>query len=104
MRRLPSNSLPVTALYLLFLAGCAPPIGSRAGQSCAELDVAVGATSKQISAVAISRGKVDRLSIPFWLPGGQKAVSAVKARQTRRIERLDGQLASLRSERQSRCP
>jgi len=93
---------------LLLLAGCASPIGSAgsadyAGKSCADLDVAIGETSKSISLVAVSRGKVDRLSIPFWVPGGVRAVSAVHARQTRRIESLQSDLAAMRSERERRC-
>ena len=60
-------------------------------------------TSKTITSVAVRRGKVDRLNIPPWVPGGEKAVTAVKNRQTRKIERLETNLDAMRGERQSRC-
>jgi hypothetical protein len=93
---------------LLLLAGCASPFGAAgstdyATKSCADLNVAIGNTSKSISSVAISRGKVDRLSIPFWAPGGERAVSALHARRTRKIGKLESDLAAMRSERASRC-
>lgn len=101
--------LPATGLFaLLLLAGCASPAGPAdpagyAATSCADLDVAIGDTSKRISSVAIARGKIDRLNIPFWVPGGDKAVTALKNRRTRKIEQLEGQLAAMRNERQARC-
>jgi hypothetical protein len=93
---------------LVILAGCAATPGrvdalAYATTSCADLDVAIGGTSKSISSVAITRGKIDRLNVPFWVPGGDKAVSALRDRQSRKIETLQGELAAMRSERQARC-
>jgi len=83
-------------------SGGADPLG-YATASCPDLNVMIGDTSKEISAVAVSRGKIDRLNIPPWLPGGEKAVSALKDKRTRRIDRLDGQLQAMRTARQDRC-
>jgi hypothetical protein len=94
---------------LVGLAGCAStvkgpgPLG-YAATSCPDLNVMIGDTSKSISSVAISRGKIDRLNIPFWVPGGDKAVSVLKDRRTRKIEKLEEQLEAMRSARRARCP
>ena len=93
---------------LLVPAGCASQAGpasrmSYAKESCADLNASIGDTSKTITSVAVRRGKVDRLNIPPWVPGGEKAVTAVKNRQTRKIERLETNLDAMRGERQSRC-
>jgi hypothetical protein len=105
----PMKPLRATGLLVsILLAGCASSGGSAdplayAASSCADLDVSIGETSKSISSVAIRHGKVDRLNVPFWVPGGDKAVAAVKARQTGKIERLEGQLQALRDARRARC-
>jgi len=109
MRLLPF-SLPkaICAVLLPMLAGCASSGGSAdpaayAGETCADLNVAIGATSKEITSAAVSRGRIDRLNVPFWLPGGTRAVTALKDRQTRRIEGLEGNLAAMRQARKARC-
>lgn len=104
--RLPHSMLAaMTAVLLPVLAGCATGSGSAAGASatCADLNVAIGETSKDLSAAAISRGKIDRFKVPFWLPGGSKAVSALKDRQTRKIDNLENELSQQRQRRQARC-
>ncbi len=108
MRLLQSLVRTTDLSILVLLAGCASSAGgsSVAGYAttpCADLDVAIGDTSKSISSVAISRGKIDRLNIPFWVPGGDKAVTALKDRRTRKIEKLEEQLEAMRSARRARC-
>ena len=110
MRAPLSKSLGATSLaVLLALSGCASRVGSAdplsyATTPCTDLDVAIGDTSKGISSVAITRGKIDRLNIPFWVPGGDKAVSALKNRQSRKIDQLEGQLDAMRGARRTQCP
>jgi hypothetical protein len=104
---------PLGALSLAAaaLTGCASSFGSAkpvdpakyAAMSCPDLNSALGGTSKGISATAISRGKVSQWSVPFWVPGGTKAVSAIQERQTGKIERLQGEERAIYSARQSRC-
>jgi hypothetical protein len=96
------------ATILLAPAGCASQVGpasrmSYARETCPDLNASIGDTSKTITAVAVRRGKVDRLNIPFWVPGGEKAVTIVKNRQTRKIGRLETDLDAMRGERQDRC-
>jgi hypothetical protein len=110
MRTPLSKPLRATSLsVLIVLAGCASRAGGAdplgyATTPCTDLDVAIGDTSKSISSVAITRGRIDRLNIPFWVPGGDKAVSALKDRQSRKIDQLEGQLEAMRSARRAQCP
>ena len=48
-------------------------------------------------------GNVDKLSIPFWVPGGAKAVSVIKSRQTARIEKLQAGQTAMYDARKRRC-
>jgi hypothetical protein len=102
-------SKPTSLLAFMLVAGCAAqggggdPLG-YATTSCPDLNVMIGDTSKSISSVAISRGRIDRLDIPFWVPGGDKAVSVLKDRRTRRIGKLEEQLEAMRGARRARCP
>ena len=105
-----TSMLRCTALVTLMLltAGCASQTGSAsrmsyAKETCPDLNASIGDTSKTITTVAVRRGKVDRLNIPPWVPGGEKAVTIVKNRQTRKIERLETNLDAMRGERQDRC-
>ena len=93
-------------IAVFVLTGCAsnrisPSNFATAG--CTDLSNAIGDRAKAISGVAISRGNVDRLSIPFWVPGGTKAVSVIKNRQAAKIERLQGEQAALYEARKRRC-
>ena len=93
-------------IAVFVLTGCAsnrisPSNFATAG--CTHLNNAIGDRAKAISGVAISRGNVDRLSIPFWVPGGTKAVSVIKNRQAAKIERLQGEQAALYEARKRRC-
>ncbi|MHA6685391.1 hypothetical protein ACX3P0_07315 [Mesorhizobium sp. A556] len=86
------------------LTGCAsnrisPSNFETAG--CTDLNNAIGDKAKAISGVAISRGNVDKLSIPFWVPGGSKAVSVIKNRH--KIEKLQGEQAAMSDARRRRC-
>jgi hypothetical protein len=101
-------SKPTSLLAFMLAAGCAAQGGGAdalgyATTSCPDLNVMIGDTSKSISSAAISRGKIDRLNVPFWVPGGDKAVSVLKDRRTSRIEKLEGQLEAMRSARRARC-
>ena len=105
--RLPQGPMLVMAVALFSaLAGCASATGQAGnGDSpCAAANVAVGETSKALSAAAIGRGKIKNFDVPFWLPGGTKARSALADRQTRRIEELEAELAAKRQERAGRGP
>ena len=86
------------------LAGCATGATSGADTPCAAVNASIGATSKDLSAAAIGRGKISRFNVPFWVPGSRKAVSALKERQTGKIEELETELAAKRRERAASCP
>lgn len=102
-------SLRTTGLCaLVALAGCASTVGGAdplayAAKSCPDLNVMIADTSKSISSTAISRGKIDRLNVPFWVPGGDKAVSVLKDRRTSRIGKLEDQLEAMRGARRAKC-
>lgn len=88
------------------LTGCASDRISPSNfetADCADLSNAIGDKAKTISGVAISRGNVDKLSIPFWVPGGTKAVSVIKTRKTAKIEKLQGEQAAMYDARKRRC-
>ena len=71
--------------------------------TCAELNTAVGAISREISQTAITRGKVVNTSVPNWLLGGARVKSAVANRETARIERLKERQEAVIATRASRC-
>lgn len=74
-----------------------------ASMNCTELNVALGELAKGVTSTAISRGNISNARIPFWLPGGQKAVSVLKDRRTAEIERLQAQEAAIEASRKQRC-
>lgn len=84
---------------------CASPLGSSNydAMTCADLNIAMSDASKAVTQAAIARGNIDHASIPFWVPGGARAVSALKNRQTRQIERLQDQEAVIEAARKQRC-
>ena len=93
-------------IAVFVLPGCAsdrisPTNYETAG--CTDLNNAIGDKAKAISGVAISRGNVDKLSIPFWVPGGAKAVSVIKSRQTAKIEKLQAGQTAMYVARKRRC-
>lgn len=94
-------------LALVSTAGCASRVvidpSKYSTMSCAELNTAIGAASKDISTTAISRGKVGHWNVPLWAPGGSRAVAAIRERQTVRIERLQEQEAAINAARKRRC-
>jgi hypothetical protein len=93
-----------TAVAVL-LTGCASRIDTKNVDtlSCQQLDEAIGQLALQISDTAVARGKADPASVPFWIPGGAKAVSAIRDRQTRKLERLQDQQKRLTQARGTRC-
>lgn len=105
--------IPVgTAILLsLTLAGCASQ-SSWSGKSnpskfsslsCTELNAAMGAISRDISATAISRGKVSSWNVPFWAAGGTKAKTVIQDRQTAKIERMQQEQRNLEAIRKNTC-
>lgn len=98
------------ALALALVSGCAtqpgggPVDASKYGAlSCSELNNEIGGTSKSISATAISRGRVAKWNVPFWAPGGAKAVDLIQDRQTARIERLQAEQSAIDATRRRNC-
>ncbi|TIP73786.1 MAG: hypothetical protein E5X58_46370, partial [Mesorhizobium sp.] len=84
-----------------FVGGCASPFNASfdAAQydrmNCVELNVAMGEVAKELSATAITRGKVAKTNIPNWLWGARRVASTVTARQSAKIERLQQQEAAI---------
>lgn len=71
--------------------------------SCSELNGAIGITSKDISAAAISRGKTASWNVPFWARGSAKAVALIKDNRTAKIGTLQAQQAALDGARRRNC-
>lgn len=98
------------ALALALVSGCAtqpgngPADASKYGAlSCSELNNEIGDTSKSISATAKSRGRVTAWNVPFWAPGGTKAIELIQDRQTAKIERLQAEQATIGAARRRSC-
>ncbi|AZO65622.1 MULTISPECIES: hypothetical protein [unclassified Mesorhizobium] len=93
----------------VFVGGCASPFQTSFDaakydkMSCVELNVAMGEVAKEMSATAITRGKVAKTNIPDWLWGARRVASTVTARQSARIERLRQQEAAIAAARRSKC-
>ncbi|RWQ71407.1 MAG: hypothetical protein EOS85_25910 [Mesorhizobium sp.] len=93
----------------VFLGGCASPFHASFDaakydkMSCVELNVAMGEVAKEMSATAITRGKVAQTNIPSWLWGGRRVASTITARQSAKIERLRQQEAAIAAVRRSKC-
>jgi len=83
------------------LSGCTSTGGPET--QCAKLNREVGDNSQAITGVAINRGKVDSLNVPFWVPGGTKAVSVITNRQTAKIEKLQAEQSTTIAERNQTC-
>ena len=105
-----SNGGLLSALLLAssLVAGCSSLGGTvnpakYDSMSCAELNTAVGAISREISQTAITRGKVANTSVPNWLLGGARVKSAVANRETARIERLKERQEAAVAARERRC-
>jgi outer membrane murein-binding lipoprotein Lpp len=98
-------------LASVVLAGCASSLGSSGkidpakfdAMSCADLNTEIGKTAIAISDAAVRRGKINRFNVPLWVPGGAKAVTALKNRRTTQIERLQAKQKALEAARKLRC-
>lgn len=92
------------AVASVSLAGCASRLsGSNLTayqMSCPQLNEAITGTAKGISKAAITR---ENLNVPFWVPGGARAKSALQNRQTGKIERLRNEQATLFDARRRNC-
>ncbi|EXL10025.1 hypothetical protein [Aquamicrobium defluvii] len=98
--------LIITALATTAMAGCSSHrVDPAAYQSasCVDLDTSIGMNSREISATAVRRGKVDSWEPPFWLAGARRGAEAVKNRQTAKIDRLQQQGTAMTAERARRC-
>ncbi|CAH2403848.1 hypothetical protein MES4922_320031 [Mesorhizobium ventifaucium] len=99
----------ICSLALALLGGCASPFHASFDaakydrMSCVELNVAMGEVAKELSATAITRGKVAKTNIPNWLWGARRVATTVTARQSARIERLRQQQAAITAVRRSKC-
>jgi hypothetical protein len=93
----------------VFIGSCASPFHASFDaakydkMSCVELNVAMGEVAKEMSATAITRGKVAKSNIPDWLWGARRVASAVTARQSAKIEQLRQQEAAIAAVRRSKC-
>ncbi|RWM92283.1 MAG: hypothetical protein EOR84_19715 [Mesorhizobium sp.] len=101
---------PLTcSLAIALLGGCASAFHASFdpakydSMSCVELNVTVGEVAKELSATAITRGKVAKTNIPNWLWGARRVATTVTARQSARIERLRQQQAAIAAARRSKC-
>ncbi|SJM33788.1 hypothetical protein [Mesorhizobium delmotii] len=102
---------PATPLIcsLVFIGSCASPFHTSFDaakydrMSCVELNVAMGEVAKEMSATAITRGKVAKTNIPDWLWGARHVATTVTARQSARIERLRQQQAAIAAVRRRKC-
>ncbi len=109
MTLLISNAGRLSALLALSLAAGCSSLGGTVSpakydsMTCAELNTAVGAISREISQTAITRGKVTNTSVPNWLLGGSRVKSAVANRETARIEKLKERQEAIVATRASRC-
>ncbi|MET3580989.1 hypothetical protein ABID19_004035 [Mesorhizobium robiniae] len=94
---------------LVIVGGCASPFSASFDaakydkMSCIELNVAMGEVAKEMSATAITRGKVAKTNIPGWLLGARRVASTVTARQSAKIEQLRQQEAAIAAARRSKC-
>ncbi|TIP86311.1 MAG: hypothetical protein E5X63_12255 [Mesorhizobium sp.] len=94
---------------LVFVGGCASAFHASFDpakydrMSCVELNVAVGEVAKEMSATAITRGKVAKSNIPNWLWGARRVATTVTARQSAKIERLQQQEAAIAAARRRKC-
>lgn len=89
------------AALLAALAGCAS--AKQPETACATINREIGGNATTISAVAIRRGNVDKLDVPVWVPGGNKAVTVITNRQTAKIEKLQGEQAGMQANRDQQC-
>lgn len=94
---------------IVFVGGCASPFHASFDaakydrMSCVELNVAMGEVAKELSATAITRGKVAKTNMPNWLWGARRVATTVTVRQSARIERLQQQQAAIAAVRRRRC-
>ena len=98
--------LPAILALAASLAACSSTGSSEpsAGASCDDLNVAIAKTSRDISAIAIRRGKVRDYDLPSWLLGASKAQDALAERNTRQIDELQARQQRLVAEYRQRCP
>lgn len=109
MKLMPTAGLPlIVAVTLFSVAGCsttrAVDPSKYDGMECVELNKTLGGVAVEISRTGIMRGKVAQTSVPTWLPGGSRVVTAVANRETARIEHLKQQEAAIVAARNRKCP
>jgi outer membrane murein-binding lipoprotein Lpp len=104
---------PVVLIALLLVAGFLLAGCSSIGRtvdaakydkmSCPELNSALGENAREISQIAITRGKVANTSVPRWLLGGSRVKTAVANRETARIDQLKQRHDAIVAARARRC-
>lgn len=89
------------------LAGCSSPFGRSSAYSatpqqrhCIALNAGIADTAKGISRAGVTRAN---LNVPFWVPGGARAKSALQDRQAAKIDRLRQEQATLADARRRDC-
>lgn len=95
------KALHLAVLAAVTLSGCASKGGPET--PCATINREIGDNSQAITGVAVRRGTVDKADVPFWVPGGTKAVSVITSRQTAKIEKLQAEQSTMRADREQRC-
>jgi len=93
--------LQLAVLTAVALSGCASKGGPET--PCATINRKIGDNSQAISNVALNRGKTDALNVPFWVPGGTKAVSVITNRQSANIEKLQAEQTTMLADRDQAC-
>lgn len=100
------SAFPLLLLCLAVTAGCASGTKRLSGQSaaCADLNVGIAETARDISTAAVRRGTVDAFEVPFWVPGVDRTKAAITERYSRRIDQERTTQQELIVERSQRCP
>lgn len=98
-------------LTVLALAGCGSLGGSRpvdpaayAAMSCNGLNRSMAGVSTSISQTAITRGDWARSETLSWVPGRTRVTTAVDARLSNKIERLQEEERAIAAARARNCP
>ena len=96
-------------IILCLLAGCSTSGNARvdasgyAAMGCNELNDLLGNVSRELSQLAITRGKVVQTNVPSWVPGGRRVAATVIERQTAKIEGLQQRERSIAAARDRNC-
>ena len=96
-------------VVLCLLAGCSTSGNVRvdasgyAAMGCNELNDLLRNVSRELSQLAITRGKVAQTNVPSWVPGGRRVAATVIDRQTAKIGALQQRERSISAARDRNC-